>query len=150
MFEDFVNYLEEQDRSPYTIKGYRADLPPFVAWFEKTNGEKFSPNTVTPIDLREYRQHLIIQKKYAANTVNRHLASLSAYFAWLLAQGKIERNPSSRIKNVKQSTPTPRWLIKKEQFALSRAMEKDLQLARARYPKRWMGRQRDFSLVSLM
>jgi site-specific recombinase XerD len=43
--------------------------------------------------------------------------------------------------------PGPRYLDKKEQYALQRAIEKDMQLARMRYPKRWVSRQRDAAMV---
>ena len=150
IFDEFKLYLEEQDYSPFTIRGYLMDLPSFATWFEQINDEVFAPEAVTPIDVREYRQYLLQKKKFSGNTVNRHLAALSKYFRFLLDQEEIERDPTHRIKNVGIPSPTPRWLDKKEQFALTRAMEKDLQFARLRYPKRWVIRQRNFSMVSLM
>ena len=150
MFDTFENSLEEKDRSPLTLKGYLSDLHFFANWFEWKNNEKFSPEAVTPTDLREYKQHLSKEKKYLANTIGRYFSSLNVYFNWAVSEKLIETNPAKGIKNIKQNTTTPRWLDKKEQFALRRAMEKDLQIARLRYPKRWAGRQRDFSMVTLM
>ena len=53
-----------------------------------------------------------------------------------------------RVK--KAQTHRARWLEKKGKFALQREMERDLQVARLRYPKRWTVRQRDFSLLTLL
>ena len=44
----------------------------------------------------------------------------------------------------------PKYLDKKQQYALHRAAEKDVQLSRLRYPKRWVARQRDASLVVVL
>jgi integrase/recombinase XerC len=48
---------------------------------------------------------------------------------------------------VESSTNVIRWLDKKEQFALQRAIEKDLQVSKLRYPKRWLTHRRDASLT---
>ena len=150
MFDEFRRSLVEQDRSPLTLKGYLSDLRSFADWFEWKNDEKFSPESVTPTDLREYKQYQSKEKKYLANTIGRHFSSLNVYFNWAVSEKLIETNPAKGIKSIKQTTTTPRWLDKKEQFALRRAMEKDLQIARLRYPKRWAGRQRDFSMVTIL
>ncbi|MBT3313331.1 MAG: tyrosine-type recombinase/integrase [Anaerolineae bacterium] len=149
MFDKFEKYLKEQSRSSLTIKGYLSDLRLFLRWFEERNDENFSPEVVTPTDLKEYRQYLSEEKKYLASTINRHLASLKVFLTWAVSKKIIESNPAEGIKSKKQSVATPHWLDKKEQFALRRAMEKDLQIALLRYPKRWAGRQRDFSMVTL-
>lgn len=149
-FAEFETYLREQDRAERTIRGYLADLPIFITWFEQSTGEIFSPNLVTPTDAREFRQYSLLQKKKAANTVNRHLAALTAYFSFLVKQGKVNQNPIGGIRKVDVPRSSPRWLDRKEQYRLSRIMEQDLQVGIARYPKRWANRQRDFSLVTLL
>ena len=150
MFEDFECYLTEKDASPATVRGYLSDLPIFVRWFEQTNGETFSPQAVTPTDLREFRQYSLLQKKAAGNTINRRLAALSAYFAFLVESGELARNPMAGIRKVDVPKSSLRWLDRKEQYRLNRAMEQDFQFARQHYPKRWLSRQRDFSLMTLL
>ena len=66
---------------------------------------------------------------------------------WAKESGQIEHDPTGNIHAVPQTNPGPRYLDKKEQYALQRAIEKDLQLARTRYPKRWVSRQRDAAMV---
>ncbi len=147
MLDDFREYLEGQDRSPLTIQGYLNDIRDFVRWFEQTNGEKYSLPAVTPTDVREYRQHLTMVRHRKPATVNRHLAALSALMAWAKRTGQIEHDPTEEVRRVPQVPQGPRSLDKKEQYALLRALEKDLQLARLRYPKRWRTHQRDASLT---
>jgi integrase/recombinase XerC len=143
----FKTHLLNLDRSEATVKGYLADLKDFAFWFKQTNGEDFIPQVVTPIDVREYRQHLILIGHHKANTVNRRLAALSAYMVWAKSSGLIEQNPTDYVRSVPQVAPGPHYLDRKEQFALQRAIEKDLQIAKLRYPKRWISRQRDGSMV---
>lgn len=144
---NFADHLTNQDRAALTIRGYLADLKHFAGWFEQTNGEAFSPQAVTPTDIREYRQYLQVTERRKATTINRRLAALSAYLDWAVQTGQIEKNPRGKIKSVRQEEPAAQALDKKQQYALQRAIEKDLQLAALRYPKRKIGRQRDASLV---
>lgn len=146
----FEQYLIDQDRSPLTVSGYVADMKRFAAWFTQTNGEAFALESVTPSDIREYRQHLQVTEQRKANTVNRKLAAIAAMMSWAENSGRIASNPSANIKLIRQEATAPKWLTKKEQFALERAIEKDLQLSKLRYPKRWLTRRRDASLTQFM
>ena len=144
---NFKKYLQDNDFSDLTVRGYLSDLYLFAQWFEQTNGENMKLERITPTDIKEYRQRLLTVENRAANTVNRKLASLSALMQWALNSGKIPSDPTQKIKLVRKVESAPKWLDKREQFALSRAIERDLQLAKLRYPKRWITRRRDASLV---
>ncbi len=144
---NFKKYLQDNDFSDLTVRGYLSDLNLFTQWFEQTNGENMKLERITPTDIKEYRQRLLTVENRAANTVNRKLASLSALMQWALNSGKIPSDPTQKIKLVRKVESAPKWLDKREQFALSRAIEHDLQLAKLRYPKRWVTRRRDASLV---
>jgi len=148
--QDFETYLQGQDRAALTVKGYCTDLKHFMRWFEQTNGEAFSLPAVTPTDVREYRQHMLVREGRKANTINRHLASLAALMGWAVQQGLLEHDPSQEVRSVPTVSSGPKYLDKKQQYALQRAIEKDLQLARLRYPKRWRSRQRDASMVHFL
>lgn len=145
--DDFEKSMLDRDCSTATMKGYGSDVVQFMAFQEKMTGEKFSLSEVTPTDIRAYRQYLITEKHYKASTVNRRLAALSAYMSWGKREKLIEVDPSEHIRGVQQVPGGPQYLDKKEQYSLQRAIEKDLQISRLRYPKRWVSRQRDNSLV---
>ncbi len=145
--EQFIESLQERDVSPLTIKGYKSDLTDFMRWFAETQMEIPSIETVTPTDIKAYKHYLLVDKRYKASTVNRKLSALSAMMQWAHNKGMIQVDPTSKIKGVKVEVLSPKWLDKKEQFALVRAIEKDLQVSRLRYPKRWLTRRRDASLV---
>jgi integrase/recombinase XerC len=69
---------------------------------------------------------------------------------WALKTGKITSDPMQKIKLVHTVNSVPQWLGKREQTALKQAIARDLQLAKLRFPKRWITRRRDASLVLFM
>lgn len=146
----YRQYLAAQDNAPLTIRGYLADLAHFARWFQQTNGEALTPERLTPTDVREYKQFLLAVEHRKASTVNRRLAALSAFARWAQGAGLIHSDPTERIKSVAQEMLAPKWLDRNEQYALQRAIERDLQLARMRYTKRVITRQRDAALVVFM
>jgi integrase/recombinase XerC len=150
IIELYRSYLENEDHSALTVTGYVADARMFIAWFEQHNHEDFSLERVTPTDVRAYRLYLQDAQRLKASTVNRKLASLSSFMNWAMESGKINSDPTAKIKYVKKVQHSPKWLDKNEQFALQRTMERDLQIAQLRYPKRWVTRRRDASLVVFM
>ena len=147
LFEQFEAYLGDHDRAALTITGYVSDLRLFARWFEQTNGEAFTPQAVTPTDVRAYRQHLLNVEHRKANTINRKLAALTVFMQFAIEARLIEHDPTAAIKHVEESPRGPRHLDRQQQFALQRAIEQDLQYSQARYPKRWLSRRRDASLV---
>src|SRR3954447_17659 len=83
----FLQDLERQETSPKTRAAYRLDLLHFANWFAQTVGESFSPEAITPTDVREYRGYLQNVEKRQPATVNRRLAALRRFFQWAKASG---------------------------------------------------------------
>jgi site-specific recombinase XerD len=149
--ENFAQELRDQDRSDNTVLGYLTDVKDFQRWFEQTNGENFSLPSLTPTDIREYRQHLWTVRKLSPNTVNRRLASLAALTTWGMTRKQIQVDPMSHIKYIKQVPVAEcRWLDKKQRFALQRVIEKELQESSRLPVRRSLWRGRDAVLVTLM
>ncbi|HFC08238.1 MAG TPA: recombinase [Chloroflexi bacterium] len=145
-FHGFRDYLLARDLAPATVRGYLADLEAFGRWFEQTNGEVLTPAAVTPTDVREYRGWLQ-RRGLKAATVNRKLSSLREWLQWALASGQIAANPAAGVHKVRMVASGPRWLTKRERYALQRAAEKILQTARGLYSRRWIVHERDALLV---
>jgi len=143
----FQNHLNDQDLSPLTIKGYLSDLQHFARWFEQTNGEELTVQRITPTDVKEYKHFLLAVERRKAGTVNRRLAALASLSKWARQTRQISSDPTENIKGVAGVPRGPRWLDKHEQHSLLRAIENDLELAKQKYPKRWVTRRRDASLV---
>ena len=133
----FEQHLVATGKSANTVEAYTRDLRLFGEWFLTTNGKPLSPERITPIDLRQYRSHLLTVKNYKPATVNRKLSSLSAFCEWAREADLIPANPAQGISWVEEVRPAPKWLDKKGQYALLRAVQE-------------RGRKRDIALVTLM
>jgi len=100
ILEEFRAELLRQDRSLTTIKHYINDVDLFRRWLEESYAETFDPCKIVQREITEYRSHLITVKSASANTINRRLASLSKFFGWLQAEGRIKANPVSGVKGI--------------------------------------------------
>lgn len=144
---DFQKHLEGLDFAKLTVRGYLADLRHFSRWFEQTNGEELAVELITPTDVKDYKQFLMTIERRKGSTVNRRLAALSALVRWARQTGQIQDDPTEHIKAVAIAPRGPKWLDKRQQHKLIRTIEQDLQLAKSSFPKRWVTRRRDASLV---
>ena len=147
LLTNFQKHMDDQDLSPLTVKGYLSDLNHFARWFEQTNGEVLTVQRITPTDVKEYKHFLLSVESRKAGTVNRRLASIAALCKWARQNKQITSDPTENIKGVAGVVRGPKWLDKHEQHRLIRAIENDLELAKQKYPKRWVTRRRDASLV---
>ncbi len=130
--DQFTAYLKDSDKSPRTVDGYTRDLKTFITWYKGSTGQMPSPATVTPLDVREYRQYLSVTKRLKPAGVNRKLATLRAYFNWARQANLISTSPINGIKGVKQVARAPRWLNRKQVYALLNAATAAIQVAEAR------------------
>src|SRR5215207_11239479 len=103
----FIADLERQETSPKTRAAYRLDLLHFAGWFAQTVGERFSPEAVTPTDVREYRGYLLNVEKRQPSTVNRRLAALRRFFQWAKATGLAKELPTDNVKGVASAARAP-------------------------------------------
>jgi integrase/recombinase XerC len=123
------SWLQRRDRSPRTVRAYLSDLRHFARWFAQTNGQPPTPATITPTDVREYRQWMVTVKDLAPATVNRRIASLRAFADWAYAAGLMATDPTANIQLVEEQPSPPRWLDRREQAALQRVLDRRLEHA---------------------
>ena len=122
--QQFQQFLEHSERSPLTIKNYLCDLNAFAEWFQETNGDALSPEKITPTDLREYKRWLLFSRGLKPASLNRKLATLKSFLKWasdLQLVGAFV--PAKAPKLEREERPGPRWLDRREQNALLRAVE---------------------------
>ncbi|HNB50467.1 MAG TPA: tyrosine-type recombinase/integrase [Anaerolineales bacterium] len=150
LINHFIAFLQQQERTLLTPKGYPSDLSHFAHWFETTHAEILTLAGITPTDVRQYRQHMLRIEKCSAHTIKRRLATLTGFLDWGVHTGQIEYNRGQDVQHVPNVPEGPKYLDQREQAVLQRTLEKDVQYARLRYPKRWMVRQRDASLVTFL
>ena len=133
----FEKHLLSEGKSVHTIRAYTRDLRLFAQWSATTNGKSLTPEAITPIDVRQYRSYLLTVKGSKPATVNRKLASLSAFCDWAREARIIVANPVQGMAQVEEVRPAPKWLDKKGQYALLRAVQE-------------RGRVRDVALITMM
>jgi len=138
-FQDFSAYLKSSERSILTIKNYLADLELFKRWFLQSNEyPEFLPSDITPTDLREFKQYLVINKEMKPASVNRRLASLRAFLKWTNDTDSSSNIQLSKIPKFEKTEKTGiRWLDRKEENALLRVVEKS-------------GNLRDIAVIKLL
>ena len=147
-FEDFEEYLLGDGKAEKTVGGYIQDLTLFAAWFLEINDQVLSPETMTKIDIRQYREYLLEEQQARPATINRKLAALRAYSEWAKTSGKVEYSLTNGIKNIEEQAHAPKWLLKKDQQKLLRELEKEVNAARTPPAKRQA--IRDYSIVVLL
>src|SRR6266699_5571918 len=123
ILERFGCFLERAERSPRTIRNYRGDLEGLAAWFTSRTEEPFSPSQLTPADLRAYKRWLIAQD-LKASTINRKLATLKSFLNWAVDVRLLRSGHGLRVpKPIREARRGPRWLDRREQHRLTRAVE---------------------------
>lgn len=97
LIKDLVEqYVASLEKDNDTIKAYRLDLEKFVLAF----GSKV-PTELKAAELKEYLDALTTRtgKRVSVSTQNRHYATISCFFNWLIRESKLIENP---IKNVQR------------------------------------------------
>jgi len=136
---NYQEYLEQAGKSANTVKAYVHDVEAFATWFEQTTGDEFAPNIVDPREIVDYRGYLL-QRRSSPATINRRLVSLRRYFVWAKKRGMLNESPFSMLEGVRvkeQKDVAPRWLSRKEQLALLRAVRQG-------------ENQRDLAIIQMM
>ena len=132
----FTLFLKQAECSKATIKNYTSDLLAFGRWFLNTNGEQCLVSKITSIDLREYKQWLLHQRKLKPNSINRKLATLRSYLDWA-EQVQLIKYRLPMPKFLSKPKLGPRWLDKQKQNQLLRTVEQ-------------YGNSRDIAIIKLL
>jgi site-specific recombinase XerD len=118
----FRTYLAGEEKSAHTVRNYTEDLEIFEAWYRASYQEDPQPGGLGATELREFKAHLSTARKLKPATVNRKLAAIRAFIRWAHKEGI---SPAVQApKSIRQQTRPPRWLERKEELALLRAVER--------------------------
>src|ERR1035437_10725643 len=99
IIERFRLFLEQEGRSPITIRNYRSDLEGFIRWSESQSKKDFNVSDFAVSDLHQYRKSLV--HRFKASTTNRKLASLKIFLRWASDAGLSQGGEVPRVPNVK-------------------------------------------------
>lgn len=130
MIEEFLEHLNNEDKTTGTVENYKIDLAQFSTWFVNRTNKTFVPEIVTPLDIKQFRDELA--KKLKPGSVNRKLNSLSIYFKWCIERGLVKQNPCSKIKRSKEEIKPVKWLEREDTYKILRTLEEVITLAKAK------------------
>lgn len=122
----------ERNLSAATVLAYERDLRDFCGFLVSAGmcgeDEDFDPGRVDRKLVRRYLAHLAGDHKPA--TVERAIASLRAYFRFLVREGVAAKNPASQVRTPKKEKHLPTVLPIDELFALLEAPPEDQTMGR--------------------
>ena len=105
MTDFFLSYLKYQKRvSTHTQRAYQDDIAAFEAFLLSN----FEINTVAAT-YREVRQWMsaLAEQGLSASSINRKMATLRAFYKFMLAEGHITINPMQKVRAVKMRKRLP-------------------------------------------
>jgi integrase/recombinase XerD len=115
LVDTFLNHLVvERGVSPHTARAYSSDLSRYLEWADRAG---LDPMRLSHRELRRYLADLD-RAGYARRTVARRLSSVRALFAYLLAEGLVESDPSSVLATPKVPSRLPRIITTDAMAAL--------------------------------
>ncbi|WP_238843356.1 tyrosine recombinase XerC [Thiomicrorhabdus xiamenensis] len=111
----FCESMQAQNRSPHTIKNYRADLNEFIDYLTHSDLQIVSSSgrvEWTRLHSQDI-QHFISQRfaeGIKARSLARKLSSLRSFFQFLLERKQLKINPAEGLKAPKLPKPLPKSL----------------------------------------
>ncbi len=109
----FIKYIQYEKRySPHTVNAYQKDLESFSAYLEET----YELSLIEKAEFFHMRSWIIhlMEDGIAAQSIKRKLASLKALFKFLLREGAIETNPTTKLISPKVSKRLPEYMEEKQ------------------------------------
>jgi len=74
--DNFVDYLNKNDKSSGTISTYITNIYDFIKYYTESYGEEFNPGNTIMMDLQDYRNYLLNIKRQKASTINNSCPSM--------------------------------------------------------------------------
>jgi integrase/recombinase XerC len=104
--ERFIQYIKFEKRySPHTVSAYQSDLDQFFKFLNHPDQTVSHPNEISYQHIRNWMVHLM--NGMTARSVNRKIATLRKYFKFLLREGLITDNPTSKLQSPKNLKHLP-------------------------------------------
>ncbi|HET9055102.1 MAG TPA: site-specific integrase, partial [Cyclobacteriaceae bacterium] len=113
MIEQFLKYLQYEKRvSAHTALAYRGDLDQFSDFLKNT----YDNHPIQEVTYGMVRSWIITlaDSKIEASSVNRKIASLKAFYRFLMREQIIEKNPMQKIRVLKTQKRLPSFIHETE------------------------------------
>jgi integrase/recombinase XerC len=127
LIEQYADHLRNaRNVSAHTLRNYVSDLSQFQRFLVDSELCLAEQNTVDArkVDLHIIRAYLgSFGKDRKKSSIARKLAALKGFFRYLLAEGRIEKDPLLLIQTPKQEKPLPSFLSVDDVFRLLGGMK---------------------------
>ena len=113
MIEQFLKYLQYEKRvSAHTTLAYKGDLDQFTKFLHST----YDNHPIQDVTYGMIRSWIITlaDDKLSATSVNRKIASLKAFYKFLMREQIIEKNPMQKIRVLKTQKRLPSFVHEAE------------------------------------
>jgi site-specific recombinase XerD len=125
LLPNFINNLQEKQRSPSTLLAYRADIEQLLDFLEKR--QKVLASRVTETDISAFRDSLL-NNKYTPKSVSRKLNAVKTFFRFLVSEKQLTSNPSEDVAHPKIDSVEPKFLSPLEYRALRDVVRGDIRI----------------------
>ena len=111
-YEQFLRV--EKNLAEKTRRAYLYDLSRFQEFLIHLFGRLPAMGKITADSIREYLNHLQVERAYKSTTLARTIASIRIFFEFCVMRGELEVSPATLIHNPKQPKRLPIYLVKEE------------------------------------
>ena len=112
LMEEFIGYLHSKKNVSYNTEiSYQRDLKKLEEYFEKKKIGRWED--VSETDIQNYLSKMR-EENFASATISRNIATIRAFFQYLLRQGIIAEDPSENLKPPKVEKKLPQTLTVQE------------------------------------
>lgn len=127
-YEQFLRV--EKNLAEKTRRAYLYDLTRFQEHLIHLTGRMPSVTSVKPEQIREYLNHLQVDRGYKSTTLGRTIASIRIFFDFCVMREQLIASPAAHIHNPKQPKKLPIYLVQEELLRLLRAPERETPMGR--------------------
>jgi site-specific recombinase XerD len=122
--QDYLLHLSvERSLGRRTVAEYESDLELFLAWLEPLFLDGLGFEQLDTRTIREFLGHLRHDRNYTSSGLNRKIACLKGYFAYLELEKILPNNPMTRVRSAREARLLPKVLSPEEMEVLLQAVE---------------------------
>ncbi len=115
LIDNFISFLQKQNKSAFTLIAYKKDLEQFSGYLAAQ--EKNDIREIKKEDISGFITKLLTDN-YTKKSASRKLNSVRTFFRYLKSEGTLEHNPALDVPHPKYNQAAPRILSKLEYHAL--------------------------------
>lgn len=117
----FQKWLEDQNKSPFTVRGYVRDVQQFLRWCGSPNGS-LPGDAFSEDNARRYVSYLLDERNSKPRTFNRKLAALRSFVMWLEDISVLDCDPFGCFNMIREERSAPPRISHKEKNSIEKTL----------------------------